>query len=289
MKEINFTYGRFKIEEVVVLNLAHRFDKKWAMIGALLAVGCPLDRIRLWNAAPGNAFEDIDPLLDYVVADGFPWFETFAKKRYSDLKRPETLIREIKILAQAWSYCQMLRHLSENNINGIILYDDRYILDFEQLSAILYWLRDFSDKDEGLPFRMLQCDSYENVSQHLGWTPKLHSKLPYILEGPAGGSENAIFYTPEGAKFFLDYLKKSLSTKEFNFACPSWNEPGNIEGALSAMSHLPASERLGVWTAYNCQLVHHVQGFGSDIGVGEPQYENKVGSIIKTGGWEEYK
>lgn len=275
MKENTFTHGGFKIEEVVVLNLEHRFDKKWAMVGALLNAGCPLDRIRIWNAVPGNVFENRDDLGAAASTDGFPWFKDFVGRMGNDL-------RSLKILSQAWSYCQMLRHLSENNINGLILYDDRYIVDFEQLSAVTYFLRELDAKDETFPFRMLQCDYYDNIRQDLRWTPQLHKKLPYIIEGPAGASENAIFYTSQGAGFFLNYVERALSTKEFNNAYPTWTDPSNIETALSMMSHLPASERMGVWTAYNCRLVDHVKGFGSDIRVGQPQYENIIGDRIKT-------
>ena len=231
LKDTTFTYGRYKIDEVLVLNLKSRPDRKWAAIGALTLAQCPLERVRIWNAAPASEFENTHQIGEAAAADGFPWLLDYANN--TDLR--------LYVVAQAWSYCQMLRHLAEHNLTGIILYDDRYILDFEQLSAVHYWLSNFNHNDVRIPYLMLQCDYYQSLQHNIGYEWDLHPEFPYLAEGPLGGSENAVVYTSEGAKFFLDYLEKHMTE--------------NVGSTLANISYLPRSERFGVWTAYNCQLI----------------------------------
>ena len=65
--------------------------------------------------------------------------------------------------------------------------------------------------------------------------PKVsYPKIPYICEGPLGGSENVMGYTPKGARYFLEYIKSKL-----------WC---NVELTLTQLSHLPPEERRGIWT-----------------------------------------
>ena len=248
MKERNFTYGQYQINEVLVLNLESRPDRKWAAIGALDLAYTPLERVRIWNAVPASDFENIEQIGEAAAADGFPWFVEYVKTR-SFIKHP-------MIVAQAWSYCQMLRHLVVQDLTGLILYDDRYILDFEQLSAINYWLaRSYHQDSE--PYLMVQFEHYENIHHNTGYEWNFHRNFPYLVEGPLGCSENAILYSPEGARFALEFLEENLARKDGSYGV-------NIETALVTMSHLPRSERLGVWTTYNCQVVYHNAHFGSD-------------------------
>ena len=239
LKDTIFTYANGTIDEVLVLNLESRRDRKWAAIGALILAQCPFERICIWNAAPASDFQTSPEIGEAAAADGFPWFAKYAQN--TDLR--------IYTVAQAWSYCQMLRHIAENDLNAVILYDDRYILDFEQLSAVHVWLKNFNDGYD-VPYRMLQCEYYQFRVHNIGYASDMHPYVPYIVEGPLGGSENAIIYTCEGAKFFLDYLKENMTV--------------NVESTLAGMSHLPREERAGIWTAYNCQLIkkpnyEHVQ------------------------------
>ena len=250
MKERNFTYGKHQINEVLVLNLESRPDRKWAAIGALTLAQCPFDRIRIWNAVPASDFEDdIEKIGEAAVADGFPWFAEYCKIR--------RFMEPPMMVAQAWSYCQMLRHLADNDLTGLILYDDRYILDFEQLSAINYWLMQGSLQNENEPYLILQLEHYENTRHHIGYEWKLHRQFPYLAEGPLGASENAMLYPPQGAKYALEFLEANLTKKHEQSGI-------NIETALVTMSHLPPEERRGIWTVYNLQVVYHNENFGSD-------------------------
>ena len=249
------------------MNLESRPDRKWAAIGALDLAYTPLERVRIWNAVPASDFENIEQIGEAAAADGFPWFREYVRTR--------NFIGHPMIVAQAWSYCQMLRHLAEHNLTGLILYDDRYILDFEQLSSVNYWLmREHVEGD--LPFLMLQCEYYENIHHHTGYEWRLHPAFPYLTEGPLGCGENANLYSPDGARFALKFLEVNLGEKDASFG-------SNIETAFAAMSYLPKAERFGVWTAYNCQFVYHNETHGSDRVDDRP---TQIPDIIKRGGWE---
>ena len=270
MKQRTFTYGRYQIDEVLVLNLENRPDRKWAALGALELAYTPLDRIRIWNAVPASDFETVEQIGEAAVADGFPWFMEYIQIRnLAKSKYP-------MVVAQAWSYCQMLRHLADNDLSGVILYDDRYILDFEQLSAIYYWLVNQSkDARNPIPFLMLQCEYYANIDHNTQYEWKLHPKFPFLAEGPLGCSENAILYSVEGAKWTLDFLQENLTGTEKKVGA-------NIETALASLSYRPLAERYGVWSAYNCQFVYHATQLGSD----REGTSSEIPNIIKQGGWK---
>ena len=243
IKERNFTYGQHQIDEVLVLNLESRRDRKWAAIGALDLAYTPLERVRIWNAIPASDFENLQQIGASAAADGFPWFVAYVKRC--------GFIRHPMIVAQAWSYCQMLRHIAESDITGLILYDDRYIIDFEQLASLNYWLT-------RIGYKFVQLDYYDNIEHlHMGFELKIHDKIPYLAEGPLGCSENAILYSPQGAMWTLNFLEANLTDKLERAGV-------NIETALTQISHLPREERTGIWTTYNCQPIYHNTRMGSD-------------------------
>ena len=123
------------ISEVIVLNLPSRSDKFWSCYGALHAVGVPTERIKRWEAMPASDYENIEALVDAAVKDGFPAFQTIYERGRCD--------DYLSINAQFWSYCQMLRYIAEKDITAIILYDDRYILNWGQFVKLY-------QKDSGL-------------------------------------------------------------------------------------------------------------------------------------------
>ena len=245
------------ISEVLVLNLKHRSDKFWSIYGALVAAGTPVEKIKRWNAMPASDYKNIEELVDAAVKDGFPEFQTLLEN--------ERFGSNLAISAQFWSYCQMLRYIGEKNIVAVILYDDRYILNWSQFSR-LYMLierrkEDSVNSENPVDFYMLQLEYYRDEymidSQsffRVQVTPdkcmRQFPRIPHILQGPLGASENAMLYTPEGAKFFLGKL--------FQNGVPS------IEIGLVCLFKLPPEERAGVWTC-NYPVVDEIPDGRSDI------------------------
>ena len=251
--------GEHIISEVIVLNLRHRQDKFWSIYGALVASGTPPGRIRRWEAMPASDYKDIEALVDAAVKDGFPEFQTMLENERFD--------RYLAVNAQFWSYCQMLRYIAERNITAVILYDDRYILNWTQFTR-LYRLIELRKEDSVnvndsvlVEFHMLQLEYYMDAyllrSQsffRVQATPdkcmRQYPRIPHILQGPLGASENAMLFTSEGAKFFLQKL--------FQFETPS------VQQGLVSLHELPPEERAGVWTC-NYPVVDEILTTKSDI------------------------
>lgn len=225
---IEYLHLKYQIDEILILNLPSRSDRKLAVQGAFDATGAMPDRMNFWQAMPASDFESIEDLVDAAVDDGFDFF----RDAHSEGKLNE---KPMAIPAQLWSYCQMLRYISEmEQYKGfLIIYDDRYIIDYCQFAQLWHFLRN-SDSSGYAPFMMLQFDYYLMQDFNITMPKVTHPNMPYILEGPLGGSENAMGYTPEGARFFLDRLQ--------NHIC------GNVETTLGRLSHLPRNERQGIWT-----------------------------------------
>ena len=248
---------KHQISEVLVLNLKHRSDKFWSVYGALVAAGTPVEKIKRWNAMPASDYKNIEALVDAAVKDGFPEFQTLLENEMFD--------RYLTISAQFWSYCQMLRYISEKNIVAVILYDDRYILNWTQFSRVYTLVErrkeDSVNSENAVDFYMLQLEYY--VDEYLidsqsffrvQATPdkcmRQYPHIPHILQGPLGASENAMLYTPEGAKFFLEKLFQ--------------NGVAKVEVGLVCLSKLPPEERAGVWTC-NYPVVDEILNSRSDI------------------------
>ena len=102
----------------------------------------------------------------------------------------------------------MLSEIVKRDENTVILYDDRYIRDFGYISEMVGHL-----SQENLPpFEILQFENNQHNAadpRHF-MNPKRHPKFPWFYQGPLGGSENAMFYTPKGAAFLLEYLLENF-------------------------------------------------------------------------------
>ena len=60
-------------------------------------------------------------------------------------------------------------------------------------------------------------------------------EIPFLVQGPLGGSENGMIYSPAGAEFFLDFLRENF-----------W---GNIEMTLAQLGKLTTQQRGGIWSS----------------------------------------
>ena len=241
---------RSQIHEILVLNLKDRMDRYYSVYGALHAAGTPIERIQRWNAIPASDYENIEALVDAAVKDGFPEFKTLLEnKKFSP---------RLAKGAQFWSYCQMLRYIAEKNIVAAILYDDRYITNWSQLAAVYCYIKEIErDLPGKVELTILQLEYYHdftnqivNIYAHPDKYSRPYPMMPYILQGPLGASENAMLYTPEGAKFFLEKLLNTFND--------------SIEETLAGLIHLPTEERGGVWTC-NYPAVAMMRGMGSNM------------------------
>ena len=246
----------YDIDNILILNLKNRPERFWSCYGALVAAGTPIEKIKRWNAIPASDYKTPDALVDAAVKDGFPEFACLEENK------------NLMIAAQFWSYCQMLRYITEKNIVAVILYDDRYILNWTQFSHLYMFIAgvqaDLETSETPIDFHILQLEYY--VDKYLihsqdffsvQTTPekymRSYPRIPHILQGPLGASENAMLYTPEGAAFFLEKLFQNGISK--------------VEIGLVALYELSEAERAGVWTC-NYPVVSGVPGIGSNIELG---------------------
>ena len=252
MKAIRPVWMGFKhqIQEILVLNLKERMDRYHAVYGALHAAGANTNDIKRWEAMPASDYKDTAALVDAAVKDGFPEFQTLFENNGMSGRSTKN--------AQFWSYCQMLRYIAERNITAVILYDDRYITNWSQLANVYSCMKNIEDNpDSGVVLDVLQLEYYHddhhqivNIYTHPDKFSVPYPCLPYILQGPLGQSENAMLFTPNGAKFFLQRL--------LNF----FND--SIEHTLIGLIDPPVEERNGFWTC-NYPAVGWIPGMGSNM------------------------
>lgn len=235
-----------QIEEILVLNLRDRPDRYHAVRGALHAAGAPQNRIKRWGAIPASDYGNIETLVGEAVKDGFPEFETLFEG-----KNPGRLPK----IGQFWSYCQMLRYIVERNITAVILYDDRYITNWSQLAGTYMCMRNIEQYPNN-DFKILQLEYYYDFTHkivNIYTNPDKYAKpypmMPFVLQGPLGGSENAMLYRPEGAKFFLEKLLTRFHD--------------SVETTLVRLMELPIEERRCIWT-YNGPIVDTIH-MGSNM------------------------
>ena len=241
---------RGQIQEILVLNLKDRVDRYYSVYGALCAAGAPVEKIKRWEAMPASDYKNIEALVDAAGKDGFPEFQRLLENNKFSPRLAKA--------AQFWSYCQMLRHIGQEQRVTVILYDDRYITNWSQLAAVYCYMKEIEQNpDTGVAFDILQLEYYHdftnqivNIYAHPDKYSRPYPMMPHILQGPLGASENAMLYTPEGAKFFLDRLLNTFND--------------SIETSLTGLIHLPPEERGGFWTC-NYPAVAVVPGMGSNM------------------------
>ena len=233
------------IERVIILNLQHRHDKAWACWGSNLGRGVPKNRIGFWKAIPAADYPVLEEFIDAAAADGFPFFKEFRETPEGIYMSRKADRYPTSVQTQAWSYCQVLRHIADSGKNTIFLYDDRYLVNFYYIQMDIRELM----KHEPVRFVQLEYNWHWQVN-YKKFEKVAHPKASWIIEGPAGGSENAVFYTPEGAQWMLDYIQNNYAV--------------NIEGTLCEMVGKPREEREGLWTVDEVEWVRHLD-MGTDI------------------------
>lgn len=237
------------IDEFIILNLPAHIERKWACIGSLTTSGFDLGKLRFWDAIPGTNFADTRQICEAAADDGFPEFLKFYNEEKYGIHHyvigNTSEIRHLRIVSQAWSYFQMLRHVSENGINALIMYDDYIFKNYDILAAIVETVMRADD------FLFLQCEYYHIPAVNLMMEIVRHPNIPCLAQGPLGASENVIFYSHQGATFFLDYLQQNFHH--------------NIEATLQRMCYLPSERRQGIWTAIDKLVRTQPFDFGSTI------------------------
>ena len=198
-----------KIDRIFILNLPEAIERRWACFTANHINGMPRNDIYTFEAIPGDSFTSARALIDTAVGEGFSEFE--------DLYHAEKLKErpyEIKdnygkrVYAQFFSYCQMLRQIATEDLNTIILYDDRYIRNFNYLQHMI----DHLSQPELPPCDIVQLENnwHRKHDPTFSLNPKEHPRYPWFCQGPMGGSENSMFFTPKGAAFLIDHLLKNF-------------------------------------------------------------------------------
>ena len=134
------------IDNVTVLNLPHRTDRKNFMIGHLETVGVPLHIINFFPAKYGKDYENIEALEADMAADGFDF-----------IRHVDWCTDNLNACAYYWNWLTILRDFASNLRASLLILDDRMLnVDWgtlEETVAFLYRSHP--------PFRILQ----------LGWTP----------------------------------------------------------------------------------------------------------------------
>lgn len=108
------------IEQIHILNLKRREDKWQVALGALLALEFPYERLNRFIAHDGLDYDDIDAIVRAAEADGFD-----LSCKYRDcIDTGKADGYERQIMATAWSYCSILRYISEQNNLHLWLLDE---------------------------------------------------------------------------------------------------------------------------------------------------------------------
>ena len=237
----------YDIEKVLILNLKKRPDRFWTCYGALMATGTPMDRVMRVEASPGIDFKDKDALVRAATEDGFPEFERIVRELPADDPNYQL---ELNIKSQAWDYCRMLRYLKDTNQSGLILYDDRYVKNWENLESLYKSLLRSQSRNDTF---ILQLDYYFSASLNQKMRRK-RGYFPYIKQGPRSSSENAMLYSAAGAEWFLEKILEEE------------NECRNVESTINRLSFIPARERPDFWSC-EISFISNLQKLtGSNIG-----------------------
>ena len=216
------------IDKVYVLNLPHRVDRRYYMMGHLHTIGVPPRRLHFVKAKYHADFNSAAEIREAAIADGFSFF-----------KRPRWQAFNYKYpLVFTWGYAGILRQIIEDDANALVLLDDRFLeIELRFLAEIVEYL-----EDNYPPFYMLQLQWW--IPAHgPEWQMSLAIKgerykdddlvSDLIAKGVGGCGDFANVYSPAGAQFLLDYL----DNLRFNTAGLEWNlvkllEPGTAKTGM---------------------------------------------------------
>ena len=183
------------INEVLVLNLKRREDRKYAMIGHLCTHGIdvPTDRLHFFPANDGQVYETVDEVIEAAAADGFP--------HYKQIVREKPHIGAKSRIATDWSWCQVMRYIAQSHDSSrlvLFLYDDmRLKYDFYNLELVMQMLM-----ERPVPFYALQLYCYS-----WPWDPEPENYWldGFIQEGFGGRGDYGLVLSPDGAQRLLNF------------------------------------------------------------------------------------
>lgn len=230
------------IDKVYVLNLPHRTDRKFYMLGHLQTIGVPTDRIHFFPAKYHGDFESAEAILEEAKADGFPEFES---DRYRDFCKKEDGKFAI---ACNWGMACIWRNIIEDNTTSICMIDDAFLtINFEYLAQVIdcLWNR-YS------PFYFLQLGWWVSSSTDR-WMMEFGLKhRPYaeedivngfIAKGTGGFGNIATVATPEGAEILLNNLKDPFGHGNElimgSLAHPDQDKTGMFHAIEPLATHMP--------------------------------------------------
>ena len=116
------------IERVYVLNLPHRVDRRYYMMGHLHAMNVYHHALHFFPAKYHGDFDSPDAVRAAAVADGFAAFDN---ERWKEERNKYTIIYH-------WGYACILRQVVDDNKNALVMIDDRVLrLEFPHLVNIV--------------------------------------------------------------------------------------------------------------------------------------------------------
>ena len=215
------------IDKVYVLNLPHRTDRKYYMLGHLETIGVPFHCVRIFEAHYGNDYETTHDVIDAAVADRFDFFSS-----WNDLKtRTE--------LAYCWNWCLILREIMELQIHAFILLDDRILtVTWETLCGFIEFL-----SASHPPFHILQVEwRYDDDSMLYEIGKHGEPVNEFIAKGTYMWGDFMTVVSPAGAERMYNSLKTFPHTEGMFH---EWQREGQDQtGLFHCMQPLIKTERI---------------------------------------------
>ena len=185
------------IDNLTVINLPHRTDRKNFMIGHLETAGVPLHIINFFPAKYGKEYKDLEEIREGMVADGFDFI------RHADLPYQDNLAS----CCYYWNWLLILREFMNSARASMIMIDDRMLkIGWDTLIETVNLLyRSHS------PFKILQ----------VGWSAlwkgerqKIEPISGLVARGIRSNGDYATVFSNEGAKWMYDQLVKTYASPE---------------------------------------------------------------------------
>ena len=221
------------IDNVTVLNLPHRIDRKNFMIGHLETIEVPLHIINFFPAKYGKDYESVEAIKADMVADGFDFM------KHVDMSWQDNLAA----FCYYWNWLAILRDFSQSSRNSLLMLDDRMLkIDWETLGETVAFLcRSYS------PFRMLQ----------LGWTAlwrgerqQIEPVTGLVAKGIRASGDYATVLSNEGAQWLFNELVNTRKNPEalfFALSQPGVDNTGFFHMIKSRTKNVGLAWRQDIW------------------------------------------
>ena len=219
------------IEKVFVLNIPHRTDRRYFMMGHLETKGVPQNQITFFEAKYGKDFDTPGDVTDAAIIDGFPNFENFRDWGVNRAGR-----------SYYWNWCRMLREIMQTGEIILILLDDKMLnINWGHLDSCVDWLCKHHS-----PFRILQVGWATLWKEDYGYVPGRILDGGFIAEGVRAHGDYATVLSPEGAQllfneiYYKHYSPEPLFYRLAQADCP---HGGLFHLIKSKVSHAPVVDR----------------------------------------------